>query len=353
MNPIRRTPRRKRDRFILGLTLMGLFFMATTSCKAGENTAIKASSAESNRALDIATSNSDIKTGSSSDERMSDEQSGDKQADFVSVLKSYQDLNTRLENIAAPLLLSNTALCPKVRQDPGFTVHTLLDYPENLQAVARELLPVSETLSIRTIRKGGPAAKAGLKVGDVLRQVESYDIPFGPTARQFYGWVAQKTYSKDYVELSIIRDNIFMDAQIIPQTMCDYPVSIFFSPEINGHSDGEAVWITSGLMRSQKSDNNLALIVAHELAHNISDKTQFKSNKARELMADRMALVLMQRAGFDIDDVLIEWDAGQHPHSDQQKMSKTHPTLDERYKNFEVESARIKRQINAGQIPTF
>ena len=318
--------------------------MSATSCKADNRVAMVPISSNASAAVEPSKQENDTPLETSD---------LDKKTDFVEILESYQDLNTRLENIAAPLLLHNTELCPKTSRDPGFSVHTILDYPDNLQAVARELLSVSDMISIRTLRKNGPAEKAGLKVGDILREIGSYPVPSGPTARQFYNWVTQKTYANDYVEMSVVRDNMFIDTQVMPQTVCDYPISIFFSPEINGHSDGEAVWITSGLMRSEKSDNNLALIIAHELAHNISGNTPYKSNKARELEADRMALVLMHRAGYNIDIVISEWDDIQHPHSDQQDTSKTHPTLDERYKNFEAESARIKAQIKKGRMPSF
>ena|GEM_PF-2016793 len=274
-------------------------------------------------------------------------------ADFVSILKSYQDLNTRLENVSAPLLLENAALCPKTRRDPGFSVHTIRDYPENLQAVARVLLPVSDTLSIRTVRKDGPADRAGLRSGDILYKIETSRLASGPTARDMYGWMSKSAFKKSNFELSLLREGEILSVQIQPQTLCDYPVSIFFSNQINGHSDGKAVWITSELMRSEDNDNNLALIIAHELAHNIHGNRKFKTQKSRELMADRMALVLMQRAGYDIARVISDWTQTRHPHMDLQDASKTHPTLEERLANFKQEAARIDQALKLNRPLTF
>jgi len=87
---------------------------------------------------------------------------------------------------------------------------------------------------------------------------------------------------------------------------------------------------------------NLALIIAHEMAHAIEGHQ--RKAKGLELKADRMALVMMTRAGYDIDE---------DPHADFQTNSKTHPAIKVRYKNFRTEQARIEKLVAAGKALSF
>jgi len=262
---------------------------------------------------------------------------------FSDVLAQYQDLNTRLETIAAPLLLANSALCPKTERSLGLTVHTITDYPENLQPVAQHLLGVSNRLSIRTVRTGSPADEAGLKAGDTFIRIAGNYMPRGGTVQRFYAAVTEVPFQKDTVSLTVSRGQERIETFVKPETICGYPVNVYFSEEINGHTDGEQVLITSQLMRTVPDNVNLALIIAHEMGHAIAGHVDEDKSKALELKADRMALVLMERAGYDINAAISYWQRANHPHADFQRSSKTHPSIAERYENFKTEQARIEK----------
>jgi len=60
----------------------------------------------------------------------------DNELAFAAILEEHQAYNTRLQNVAAPLLKANTKFCPRTRRDIGITVHTLSDYKPNLQPFA-------------------------------------------------------------------------------------------------------------------------------------------------------------------------------------------------------------------------
>ena len=142
-----------------------------------------------------------------------------------------------------------------------------------------------------------------------------------------------------------------LTAAVKPETICDYPANVFFNEKANGHTDGEQIIITSELMKTVPDDINLALIIAHEMAHAISGHQ--RKEKPLELKADRMALVLMSRAGYDIDSAIRYWGEAAHPHQGYQETSKTHPTITERYENFRREQARIEKLKTAGKILRF
>lgn len=270
---------------------------------------------------------------------------------FAAILKEYQAYNMRLQNVAAPLLKANTDLCPRTRRDIGMTVHTLSDYQPNLQPFAEVLMGVSDRLSVRTIRGGSPADMAGLKTGDMIIGINGSYMPGGFTVQRFFEVATQNAFKGESAELKIIRGDNPLNIKVTPETICDYPSNVFFHKKANGHTDGKQIIITSELMKTIPDDVNLALIIAHEMGHAI--KGHHRKEKALEMTADRMALVMMTRAGYDIDRAIRYWRDAIHPHADYQTTSKTHPSISERYENFRKEQLRIKRIKAAGKTLTF
>ncbi|WP_026942684.1 M48 family metalloprotease [Hellea balneolensis] len=270
---------------------------------------------------------------------------------FAAILEEHQNYNTRLKNVAAPILKTNVALCPKTKRDIGISVHTLSDYQPNLQPFAEVLLGASDRLSVRTVRNGSPAYKSGVQQGDMIVGIEGAYMPGGFTVQRFFKAATQNAFKREKVALNIKRGEKRLTVEVKPETVCDYPANVFFNQRANGHTDGQQIIITSELMKTVPDDVNLALIIAHEMAHAIEGHQ--RKSKTLELKADRMALVLMTRAGFDIDRAITYWKDAAHPHTEFQKSSKTHPSIAERYENFRQEQARIKKLIAAKKPLTF
>ena len=260
---------------------------------------------------------------------------------FAAILDEHQDYNTRLQNVAAPLLKANAELCPRTRRDIGISVHTLSDYQSNLQPFAEVLMGVSEHLSIRTVREGSPAEKSGLKTGDIIIGINGAYMPGGFTVQRFFEIATQKAYKGESAKLKVKRGEDRLTLTVKPETICDYPANVFFNEKANGHTDGKQIIITSELMKTVPDDVNLALIIAHEMAHAI--KGHQRKKKSLELKADRMALIMMARADYDIDRAISYWQDAVHPHAKHQETSKTHPTISERYENFREEQKRIEK----------
>ena len=270
---------------------------------------------------------------------------------FMAILEEHQAYNTRLQNVAAPLLKANTPLCPRTRRDIGMTVHTLSDYQPSLQPFAEVLIGASDRLSVRTVRDGSPADKAGLETGDVIIGINGAYMPGGFTVQRFFEIATQNAFKGESAELKILRGETRLDINVMPETICDYPANVFFNDKANGHTDGEQIIITSELMKTVPEDVNMALIIAHEMAHAIEGHQ--RKEKALELKADRMALILMSRADYDIDRAIGYWREAVHPHAEYQETSETHPSISERYENFRKEQARIEKLKVAGKTLKF
>lgn len=271
---------------------------------------------------------------------------------FSDVLLEYRQMNARLDRVSAPLRLKNAELCPHTFRDPGFSSHTLDDYPPRLQPVAEDIMGLSsQGIYVRSVRQGSPAAIADIETGDRILKLNGQYIPSGTTMKRFYAALSKSAFGGVKTRLTL-RTPQGQDYQtsLRADTACDYPASVFYSKDVNGHTNGTEVFMTSELMQTVPDDVNLALIVAHEMAHAIAGHMEETPSQALELEADRMALVLMTRAGYNIDTAIAYWADAAHPHRDLQDSSISHPSITERYNNFRKERARIAT-IKAAQEP--
>jgi len=278
---------------------------------------------------------------------------GERAVEFQDILSQYQSINQRLERVASKLQNANVDLCPAIKRDVGFSVHTLKDYPEELRLVARSLLNVDEGLSIRTVRKGSTAQTQGLLPGDRLVSINQQRLVSGATQLYFYDRVSSKAFKDGEVNVTIVRDSALKTVTLDPQDYCDYPAHVIFDEEANAHTDGQSIWVTSQLMRNVDNDDHLSLIVAHEMAHAIAMHPLDMDRQSIELEADKMALIMLARAGLDIDAASEFWTVMSHPHHDLQDRSESHPSIAQRDENLRPLLQRIKKAQSQGRVLDF
>ena len=81
------------------------------------------------------------------------------------------------------------------------------------------------------------------------------------------------------------------------------PVIVADDPTINAWYDGSSVTITTGLLNAAKNDDEVAMVLAHEIAHALMDHTNEgmkQDSRYAEANADRMGAFIMLNAGYDI-----------------------------------------------------
>lgn len=277
--------------------------------------------------------------------------------EFSQVLQEYKDLNSRILRLLAPLRIANAQLCAKTERDPGFITHHLGDYPLHMRGMAQALLGLSQSgIYIRNVRAGSPAHLANIQEGDKIIAINDKKIADvgGATQKRFYNAIARNAFNgvRTRISLQSTQGEAYT-IKLRAQTACDIPASVIFSEDINGYTDGAEIVITSALLNSVEDDIKLSLILAHEMSHIIAGHMQLTPSAALELEADRMALVLMQNAGLDIDKAISFWQESRHPHPSLQNASSTHPSLTARYENFRKEQRRIKRAMSKGETLGF
>lgn len=268
------------------------------------------------------------------------------------MLAEYQAANERLARVAAPLRLKNASLCPKTWRDPGFAIHDLSDYPAEAQDIAKSVFNVkADGIYVQSVRPQSSAQAARITPGDQILAVNENAIKAKPLMEAYNRAVFRNGFESVLSKVKIrTPDGTEYIARIQPETVCDIPVKLVFSEDINGHTDGQEVLITSALMRDVPDDTNLALVIAHEMAHVIADHIKQPPTQTLELEADRMALVLMARAGYDINAAVAFWKNAAHPHDGGHVSESSHPTTRARYQNFRDELARIKNSGSADDL---
>ena len=263
-----------------------------------------------------------------------------------------------LLNVGWPILTANTELCPKIRQSIGVKTHTLKSYPKRMRGGAARILGADETPRIFQIADGSPAALAGVRRGDVIVDAAGKPAELSGTA-----WNA----ALDEKTITVKRGEETLSLAINPVMVCDYNLRLTQSAAINAYADGRNLTMTTGMIDFAKSDNELALIIGHELGHNTMGHVRksilnyiisfggTRYTRPFESEADYVGLYYMARAGYSPQGVEKFWQrlASIAPKSIHR--AKTHPTYPERYLRLKSAQDEIAAKQSAGQplLPNF
>ena len=125
-----------------------------------------------------------------------------------------------------------------------------------------------------------PAAVAGIYPGDVMVAINGralpseagLSMPFAAArARSRADAIQELITNTDApnVLISVLRDNVVFVVDVTLQYACPHHVHLARSNQRNAYADGRHVFLTTGLMSQLENADELAFIVAHEMAHNI------------------------------------------------------------------------------------
>ena len=156
---------------------------------------------------------------------------------------------------------------------------------------------------------------------------------------------------------------------------------------VNAFADGSNIFITQGMMDFAKSDDELALVVSHELAHNtmrhidakktnalggfvldmligvftgVNTQGMFAKSFAQayskefESEADYVGLYMCELSGYDISDAAYFWRrmGVKHPGTIAQNHGASHPSPPERFVSIESTIKEIEQKKLANEILT-
>ncbi len=283
----------------------------------------------------------------------------------VEALRNLVAMQDRLERVAAPLLLKNAELCKsQARNLLGFTAKNRYSYSSEYTEAAQELFGLQEKLQVIGVLNGSGAALAGIKRGDTLLKIEEKELPQGQNAERLAATIlAPIVAGKTRVNMTISRNGEYMTVTVPLTRACGYRVELGNADNVASYADGQRVMITRGMLNFVQSDEELAYLIAKEMAHNaLSHPTKNRNYSSMGAMidnllqikpdlsllitgggiksysaeldgaSDHLSLYLLVRAGYSIENVRNFWQrlAIQYPANVLSSHTALHPATSAR-----------------------
>lgn len=185
----------------------------------------------------------------------------------IAQLRSYVGQLSRLHNVAFQLRIANRDHCGyRAGAQIGLIAGTASSLPRKFRSFSHEALSVSWThATVLSIADNSPAAIAGIKTGDQLLTFNNEPVPRHGTA----GWIASYVRNNGERPMQILtrRDGIDETRTVAPMVACAIPIELQVDSSINAFTTDDRIVVTSSILRTARTDAQLALVVGHELAH--------------------------------------------------------------------------------------
>lgn len=212
----------------------------------------------------------------------------------------------RVQSIVRRITAANVAICPTKRGDFGFTsVSPNPDAPAIVRAAWTEGLGLGDGSTVVAVYGTGPAEAAGLRVGDTIVAVNGVQWSLAPERRKAFAEALDARSGAKHITVRRGTADVLIDAT--PQEICSVDVVLRARNNVYAAASGSTIVIDAGMERLLVSDDELALVVAHEAAHIIlghTDADRLKDQKNKllrkqmEQQADALGVRLMLNAGY-------------------------------------------------------
>lgn len=200
----------------------------------------------------------------------------------------------------APVLGAAIARRNDFLPPPYSSINTNPKRPEGVD----EAIGAADQVRVFFVVAGSPAEEAGLAVGDVILSVDG-----GSTDKASDVFERLRGAEGSSSTLRVRRGDQELTLALPHLRGCDAGVVAFVStstdtqPEPKHHDIG----VPTGLVRFCRDDDELAIAIAHQLAHQVLG-TPYPRNAKDEPPADRLGLFMAARAGFDVSKAPAFWD---------------------------------------------
>jgi hypothetical protein len=286
-------------------------------------------------------------------------------ASFPGRYETLRAQDLRVASVAYRLSLANRANCSgTLVPQLGMVIHSLGQYGAADRDAAARSFKLGRHVSVMAVVDGSPAAKAGLRADDRLLAVNGRELNADAPSIAGPGRAALGGIERIILQEMKKGPIVFRvssqrgDHQVGFEADSGCPANVELAPGelVNAWADGTGVVVSAGILQRCPTDDDLALVIAHELAHNLlAHKDRLAKSRsaygerlmpsARESAmmrqieeeADRLAVRLAKAAGFDLRATepfltgLVEADRPVEP--------ATHPTLARRIALLKMEIA--------------
>jgi hypothetical protein len=273
--------------------------------------------------------------------------------------------DARVAQVAWRLQTANVALCPTHAPLPGLS----LQMRDQYGPADRAGTGLGDYPTLSAVVPGSAAAKAGLKVGDAIASIDGVAMPPATKGKATFDTVGKAeaqlatAMAKGQITLTLA------DKRTVSLTAdqgCASEVQLLPQKGLNAGADGQVVQIGGKLYDFAANDDELAAVIAHELAHNfLGHRAQMNEqgvstglfaglgkNGAKlrqvEFEADRLSVWLVARAGYRVEALAPFW-ARLGQRAGILISDGTHPGFKERVRRIEAAVSEVTSQQASGQ----
>ena len=290
----------------------------------------------------------------------------------------------RLQKVGYPILKNSSELCENTINSLGVMFNAYVT-SDKYSDIEKEVYEIDDRLLLTYVIPSSSAFKSGLRSNDEIVSIN--DIKATIDKEKFHKELEKLRAKSDSLKVVYKRQGEERVATFDPDLICNYPILLVQNDSVNAFANGSQIGITTGMIRFAQKDEQLGLVIAHELGHNIMDHiSKLRTNSllgtivdlaaayygvntqgifgqagARmysqefEAEADYVGIYYMERAGYSIDNVADFWRdmAVEHPGSINQSHASTHPATPERFLeiNAAIEEIKEKKRLNQQLIP--
>lgn len=186
-------------------------------------------------------------------------------------------LRARIDAVGLPLLAAAVPYCrDEAAPVTGVFFTNFLSFQPMDRKAARKVIGAEERLHAVSVVPGLAASRAGLRKGDVLLRVNGMAAPTGEMAAEAWqAAVAPVLRRGDAIELVVLRGEEEIAARIEPTLVCPYRLELWGNRlDVFARTTGPEISISAGLLRFARRDEDLAVVLGHEIAHNIMGHVQ-------------------------------------------------------------------------------
>jgi Peptidase family M48/PDZ domain len=278
----------------------------------------------------------------------------------------------RLHDVAFPLLVAAADWCPvDQEQTYGFLIVEIKN-PNGQTEVEG-----GNGVSVAYVHPQSPAVSAGVMPGDRLIRINERTVD-GMRAEEVSELIQRMTVARiQPLQLDVVRGGHRHTLNLMAVPACQFLVQLIESDQINGIADGKHIGVTTGTMRFVSSEDELAWVVAHEIAHNVLNHSQnarlrvmlhaflsattgvpgdlagtMPPRRSLEAQADYVGAYIMARAGYDVRAIKQFWRKLERLRSGETTpaIDMDHPTTAERLAAFEVTLKEIEEKRDRGEL---
>jgi len=299
------------------------------------------------------------------------------------VVEEQMRMIDRIQTVGYPILKANEPLCERKMRYFGMQVETLSGVNRDWREAYRQVLGLDERPTVISVVPGGPADKAGIKTGDRIFSVNN--AATGTGVKSFHDILADDFDTNNPlapVHFQMQRNALPVTANVIPEQTCGYPLLFDSDDAFNAYANGKSIIVHAGLLRGVETDEELAMVIAHELAHNTQGHIQAKGanmavgtffglllygltgvnvtgslqqigaqaySQSFEFEADYVGLYYSARAGYGIKDPPYLWRKMSLRAPGQINYGSSHPSNAERFQALRATVQEIEAKRAAGQ----